>query len=219
MKKRHFIYFILLCLIATSCENTVLEEEIPAKSVTTKSSVNPDVFREFNTVFYNIIPIYGGGNGITRMSGDVSTYKEGVEYNFTLWCEIKGDVKCVLWAATGNVEFIYNGISYSSIYAENKKAMKIKVKFHSTKTTFFLALETNYTPTLYKEGYARFVFDNASYNGEWMGAAGFVPGGSHDLTVNARYWDSQGATEYHWTCVSCGTINADYNSTCIGCGK
>lgn len=218
MKKHHFIYFILLCLIATSCENTVLEEEVPAKSVTTKSSVNPDVFREFNTVFYNIIPIYGGGDGITRMSGDVSTYKEGVEYNFTLWCEIKGDVKCVLWD-TGHSEFIYNGISYSSIYAENKKQMKIKVKFHSTKTTFFLALETNYTPTLYKEGYARFVFDNASYNGEWMGAAGFVPGGSHDLTVNARYWDSQGATEYHWTCVSCGTINADYNSTCIGCGK
>lgn len=218
MDKHYLICMFFLCLIATSCENTVLEEEIPAKLVTTKSSVNPDVFREFNTVFYNIIPIYGGGYGITKMSGDVSTYKDGVEYNFTLWCEIKGDVKCVLWA-TGNAEFIYNGISYSSIYAENKKQMKIKVKFHSTKTTFFLALETNYTPTLYKEASARFVFDNASYNGEWMGAAGFVPGGSHDLTVNARYRDSQGSTEYHWTCGSCGVINADYNSNCIGCGK
>lgn len=223
MKKYHFIYLLFLCLIATSCENTFLEEEIPATQVTTRNSITPEEFARNNSLFYNIESTHGGmggADGISKMTGDVNTFEEGVEYDFILYCKIRGDVKCVLWAG-GNVVFTYNGRTCYTIYGESGKYLKFTAKFYSSITTFRLALETGYTPNVYKDAYARFVFNGAKYNGEWTTVSpGFIAGGSHDLVVEARYWDSYpSSSERHWTCSNCGFTNTINDSSCKGCRK
>ena len=222
MKKYNFIYLIFLYLIATSCEKTVLEEEIPAAQSTTRSSITPEEFARNNSLFYNIKPIYGGmgdADGISQMSGDINTFKEGVEYDFSLYCEIRGDVKCVLWCTTGNADFIYNGRTYHSIYGESRRRLDFTVKFNSQITTFRLALETGYTPYVYKDAYAKFVFNGARYNGE-EAFIGPIAGGSADLVVQAKYWDSYPSTsDRHWICNKCGSLNSTNDSPCKSCDR
>lgn len=221
MKKYYFTYLFFLCLIITSCENTTFEEETPKTAVTTRSNYDPKEFARYNTIFYNIKPIYAGelgSDGLTSMTGDITTFKTGVEYDFELACTIRGDVKCVVWV-TGGAGIIYDGQNYSSIYGESGKQKKFTVKFNNTKSTFHLALEAKYDPTTYKDGNARLVIVGARYFGESMGGGGDVVGGYHDLSVDARWWDSHQSPTVgmHWKCSKCGTINSTNTSTCLNC--
>lgn len=215
MKKYYFIYLFLMCLIATSCENTVFEEEVLETHAVTRSSITQDEFRRDNSVFYNIQKF-----DEQRIAGDIKTYEKGVEYDFTLWCQIKGDVKCVVWVSSGYI--VYKGKYYTSIYGVSGQDLKFTLQFNAPVTTVRMALETtDIFHEYYKEANARLVMSGARYNGESMGSAGMVEGGYYDLWLQPvyPYNPPSGSTEYHWKCNYCGALNAKINNICIGCGR
>lgn len=221
MKKHCFIYLFFLCLIATSCDKTVFENENVETTAITRSGYDPNVFARYNTIFYNVKPIYGGefgSDGLTSITGDVTTFENGVEYDLQLWCQTRGDVKCIVWV-TGGAELFYNGRCYPSLYGESGKEKEFTVRFNNTKSTFHLALEGPYDPTSFKDGQGKLVIASTRYNGERMNGAGYVQGGYHDLTVNARWMDSHGSPTVgmHWKCTKCGTLNSTNTSTCLNC--
>lgn len=219
MGKHYSICLLLLCLIATSCENTILKEEDSVTQVTTRSSITKDDFARDNSIFYNLQPAKTGTD-VYRIAGDIKTYSKDVEYDFTLWCQIKGDVKCVVWVSSG--EILYNGKVYSSIYGINGKDIKFTLRFNTSITNIKMALETtDYLNNYYKEANARLVISGARYKGEEMGSGGSVEGGSYDLWLQPIYPYNlpAGTTEFHWKCSNCGAINAVYNNSCHGCGQ
>lgn len=221
MKKHHFIYFILLCLIAIGCENTVLEEEVPATQAVTRSSITQDEFDLYNSIFYNIQTDGIGMTDTYRIKADINTFPQDVEYDFTLWCQLKGDVKCVVWASSGEISY-NSGKNYPSIYGVSGQNVNFTLKFNSPITTIQLALETDdYLNNYYKEANVKLYFSGARYKGETMGVGGFVEGGSYDLCLHPiyPYNPPNGTTEYHWKCSHCGAINDRHNTNCLGCGQ
>lgn len=213
MKKHHLIYSLLLLLITsvTSCEKAVFEEVTDTKAVTRSSTgFNdglPSIFQNISTI--SLYP--GRGIGIEKMTGDIYTYTEGVEYDFLLTSEVRGDVKCVVWAPSG--EIIVNGKNYSTIWGVNGQKVRFTIKFHHSCTTVLLALENVYNPTLYADGKARLQIQEKRYNGEQFNNS---PGGFYDLNVNARYHYAPNteSKEVMWTCRQCGAINSIHNLQC-----
>lgn len=219
MKQYSFIYFIFLCLIISSCESTVLEEENSVTQAVTRSDITKDEFARSNSIFYNVQPT-NIGIDTYHIVGDIKTYSKDVEYDFTLWCQIKGDVKCIVWISSG--EILYQGKSYSSIYGISGKEIKFTLKFNASVTSIRMALETtDYLNNYYKEANARLTISDARYKGESMGSGGYIEGGFYDLWLQPiyPYNPPTGTTEYHWKCSNCGAMNAVYNDSCIGCGR
>lgn len=223
MKK--FICLFFLCIMAISCENTVIEEE---KTVTTRgtTSITPEQFASANSIFYDIKPIQGGiafGEGLTQMSGVINTFEEGVEYDFIFFCKIRGTIRCSIYAS--GAKMVYNGRVYQSgdpIYGINGEQMKIKVKFFTNRTFFRLEVMGPHYTSLYSDVSARFVIDRVRYNGEYVGAPGYYVEheSSHDLTVNARFKPTQSPTlEWYWICSYCGLQNITDDWYCRYCHK
>lgn len=219
MKKYNFIYLMFWGLIGLSCENANLEEEVIENQVMTKGSVTEEEFSRYNTVFYNIQPELPIGYDTYRIQGDINTYPQYVEYDFKLWCQIQGELKCVVWASSGEI-VDKNGKNPSSIYGVNGQTVEFTLKFKSPITTIHLAFETSdYLNNYYKSGKAKLYFSGARYKGESMGGGGYVDGGYYDLCLYPIYPYNPpvGTTEYHWKCVNCGAINDRHNLTCVNC--
>ena len=213
MKNYKFVCLLFLCLIPTSCENTTLEEEVYTTQVTTRSSIDYDELSRNSTGFKNIIS-YDEGSGIGYMQGDVVSLYEGVEYDFILYSEMTGGLKCVVWGLNGTI--IYNGKYYGSIYGVNKQEIHFTFKLNSLTTNLRLAIEGG-IPSQYREATARLIIKEVRYQGRI-----FTPSsGFFDLNVHTRAWEDQASPSigFHWKCNDCGSLNAQYNTTCLGCGK
>lgn len=209
MKKHYLIYLFFLCLIVSGCEKGIFDEENEATQTMTRSSIALSEAALYNTCFQNIQTTKASsGYGISIMTADISTYAEGVEYDFTLWCTIRGDIKCYVSAISG--EIIYNGKNYYDILGESGKQIKFTVKFHSSKTQIRLAFENaQATTTYYHDASAKLVISSAKYHGAPIIISEVSrPGESRDLYIEAKYpANPLLSTVGMWKCNICGTIN------------
>lgn len=155
MKKHHYIYFILLCLIATSCENTVLEEEVPAASAITRNS--NEYLSYYGTNFYDLTYFND------EVSAYISTNAIGAEYTLrflTLTDTPNG--KSVVTIIGGNI--IYNGRNVGSqISGGHGEMVGFTFKFTSTTAKVTVTLEGAGSGNKSKS--VRLVIDQRKYNG------------------------------------------------------
>lgn len=156
MKKHHFIYFILLCLIATSCENTVLEEEVPAASAITRS--NYEDLGYYGTNFYN--PIFF--DDLAYAFIDVNPIGAEYKFSFATLTDTPNS-KSVVTITGGSI--IYNGRDVGSqISGGHGEMVRFTVKF--TSTTAKVAVALNGAMPSSKSKSVRLVIDQRQYNGE-----------------------------------------------------
>lgn len=222
MRRYYSIYLFIICLIATSCDNTVLEEEISTTQVNTRNSTMAEQFALHNTSFINIKSLSNPwGKGLKEMSGEIVTYTSGVEYDFVLWYKARGDVKCYVMSL-GGARISHNGRDNDELCGENGKYVTFTVKFSKASSQMKVFFETENNSALYKDASAKLLITGIRYQGEKM-ATGSIKGESHDLCIEAIYPDnphiSPGSTPYHWICSNCGFTNTINDSSCKACGK
>lgn len=157
MKKHHFIYFILLCLIATSCENTVLEEEVPESSAMTRSN-------------YEDLGYYGS-NFIDKIYFDdevsafIKTNPIGAEYSFNFATIVDNPSNKSLVSVVGGY-IIYNGSNIGSQIDGGSGMKRFTIKFTSTMAKVTLTLKGAIPGS--KKNSARLSIDQRNYNGEYL---------------------------------------------------
>lgn len=216
MKKHHLIYSLLLLLITsvTSCEKAVFEEVTDTKAVTRSSTGFND---EYPGVFQNIstISLYPNrGIGIEKMTGEIYTYTEGVEYDFLLVSNVRGNIKCAVWAPGAVI--IANGKNYSTIWGVNGQQIRFTIRLLKSSTQVHLALENAYNHNFFADGKARLVIEKRKCNGEVINNS--PAGESYDLNVEARYYFSPDpGYDDVWICNQCGAINELNSSRCRVC--
>lgn len=220
MKKYHYICLFFICLIATSCENTVFEKDVPAVQPTTRSI--PEDFTDYNTYFLDLSSVdYGAGT--ESMTGTLKSYGKEVEYHFILFCALTGDVKCKMETSDGDI--IYNGQNPTkSIYGISGQKIEFIHRNHypDGETYITFKIERGSSNTL-KSAEARLLVDKVIYNGEQitkelkgcpdMYLRMTVPG-----EPGSGYPDS-GSSAYHWICKKCNFSNSISNQTCLNCGS
>ncbi|WP_294589700.1 hypothetical protein [uncultured Bacteroides sp.] len=218
MKKYYCIYLFFLCLITTSCENTVLEDDVPTTSASTKS--NNEDLGYYGSNFLNI-SIGNNERGTVRMQGDIEVYPAiGSEYLFWFNTSMtEGGVRSVVSVTGGNI--IYNGRESTYLYGETKKQMVFTIRFHSSKARVNLDLEeTMGYRFIDNRVSAKIAIQTRSYKGKFL--PNLVNGAPYDLNVNARYVESiagEGSLSWHWKCDNCGILNSKNDLSCKGCGK
>lgn len=211
MKKYYFIYLFFMCLIATSCENTVFEEEIPATSAVTKST--PESLGYYGSNFRNIV-VHTSRYGSDEMSGEFDVYPAvGSEYSCTLASELGNEgVKSLVSISGGTI--IYNGRENTRLYGVNGQINFI-IKTNSSTPEVTLNFETPYIPTDSRVS-ARLVIMSRKYNGETLPS---VSGGFPDLNITAFYGGLPHDVAVEWLCNTCANRNNYNSSTCSNCGK
>lgn len=184
MRRYYSIYLFIICLIATSCDNTVLEEEISTTQVNTRNSTMAEQFALHNTSFINIKSLSNPwGKGLKEMSGEIVTYTSGVEYDFVLWYKARGDVKCYVMSL-GGARISHNGRDNDELCGENGKYVTFTVKFSKASSQMKVFFETENNSALYKDASAKLLITGIRYQGEKM-ATGSIKGESHDLCIEA----------------------------------
>lgn len=209
-----------LCLITTSCENTVLEENISATQLITRSI--PNDFTDYNTYFLDLSSI-DNGYGTESMTGTLKSYGKEVEYHFALFCALTGDVKCKMETSDGDI--IYNGQAPTkSIYGISGQMVRFIHKNHypNGETYITFKIERGSSST-FKDAEARLLVEKVVYKGEQVTTE---LDGCQDMylrmTVRGEpgsgYPDS-GSPAYHWTCKKCNFSNSINTQTCLNCGS
>lgn len=162
MKKHYFIYLFFLCLIATSCESTVFEEEIPVTSATTRSS-------------YEDLGYYGSYfveqmYGTDEAFGYIRFNPPGAEYSFSYgtFATQPNLIKSSVSIIGGNI--IYKGHDVGNkIDGVPNEVIRFTVKFNGTmaKVTINLNASTVVVPDNETFG-VRLVIDNKNFDGKYL---------------------------------------------------
>lgn len=153
MKKYHFIYLFLLCLITTSCESTVFEEGIPVTSATTKS--NPEELDYYGSSFLD--PSYSD----EEVFAFISVNPIGAEYSFNLATITENpNNKSIISIVGGNI--IYKGQNVGSQIYGTPGVNRFTVKFTSTMAKVTLALKGAMPNS--KKNSVRLAIDVTRYN-------------------------------------------------------
>lgn len=212
MKRHYFIYLFLMCLITTSCENTVFEEEIPATAAVTRST--PEELGYYGSNFRNIV-VRTSQFGSDETYAYLNAYPaNGSEYSCTLYSELGNEgVKSLVSIAGGTV--IYNGITDNRIYGVDGQ-IKFTIRTSSPNLSVSLKFETPYPTPIDSRVSARLIINSKKYNGETLPS---VSGGFPDLNITAFYGGVRHDAKVEWICNTCGNWNNDSQSVCTNCGK
>lgn len=159
MKKNYFIYILLLCLITTSCENIVLEEEIPITSATTKST--PEELNYYGSNFLD--PSYSNEEAFAF----ISVNPIGAEYSFNLATIADNPNNKSLVSVVGG-HIIYKGSDVGSQIngVSGMGMVRFTVKFTSTMAKVTLALKGAMPDS--KRNSVRLSIDLKKYNGIFL---------------------------------------------------
>lgn len=84
MTIRNFAFLVYMCLIASSCENTVFENNISATQLTTRSI--PDDFTNYNSYFL-VLSFIDNTTGKGSTVGTLKSYGQEVEYHFAYFVD------------------------------------------------------------------------------------------------------------------------------------
>lgn len=157
MKKHYCIFLFFLCLIITSCENIVFEEETSATQVTTRST-------------YEDLGYYGSNfleqtYSAEEAFGYLQFNPVGVEYTFALATIVdQNDIKSIVSVTGGNI--IYNGHDMGSQIHGTSGMIRFTIKFTSTMAKVTLTLK-GATPDGKKRS-AKLSIDQRTYNGKYL---------------------------------------------------
>lgn len=212
MKKHYFIYFLFLCFITTSCENTIFDRETSTTQSITKSTLNELGY--YGSKFRNI-KVYTSRYGSDKMVADLEVCPAiGSEYSCTLGSNLGNEgVKSIVSVTGGTI--VYNGREDTYLYGTNSQ-INFVIKTHTSKPTVTLNFEV--PPTIPDDSRvsARLVITKRQYNGENLPS---VSGGYSDLNINAFYGGLPHDVGVEWICNICGTRNANNHTVCESCGR
>lgn len=212
MKKYHFIYLFFLCFVAISCENTVIEEEIPATSATTRST--PEELGYYGSNFRNVV-VRTSKYGSDEMSADFDVYPAaGSEYSCTLGSSV-GNEGVKSKVSVSGATIIYNGREDTYLYGTGGQ-IKFIIKTNSSSPKVTLNFEVPSPTPDDSRVSARLVITQRQYRGEDLPT---ISGGVPDLNITAFYGGIPHEAKIEWICNSCYTWNNYNNSTCGSCGK
>lgn len=211
MKKYHCICLFFICLIATSCENAILEEN-PVTPATTRS--NYDELGYYGSNFRNIT-VYTSKYGADQMVADIEVNPGvGSEYSCTLGSTVGNEGVKSKVSVTG-ATIIYNGREDTYIYGTGGQ-MKFTIKTRASRPTVTLSFEVPTKIPNDSRVEARLVITKRQFNGIDLPN---VSSGFPDLNVSAFYGGVPHQPETAWLCNSCGHSNSMSLSTCEFCGK
>lgn len=177
---KNFIYLFFLCLMATSCENAMIEEENP-----TTTRATPQELGYYGTYFMDVKSEQTKW-GLEHMYGYVEVYPAtGVEYKMRLATSMtESGIRSAVSIAGGRI--IHNGVVDNRIYGESNGYVDFTIQFTSSRASVSLNLERTASSFYDNRVSSRLVIMDMKYNGESLPYPG-DNGGYSDLNVYGTY--------------------------------
>lgn len=211
MKRHSFIYFLFLCLVATSCENTAFEEGVQEEQAITRST--PEELGYYGSKFRNVYE-YTSLYGPEKMTAQLEVYPSGSEYNCRLASAIESSgvrTKVMVSGAT----ISYNGSVSNTFYGTNGST-DFTIKIYTSDPIVTLCFDNPSVLPTTGRNTARLVINTRKYEGENLPA---VSGGFDDLTINSYYGGTPFEPAVKWLCNICGNRNEGSSAVCESCGR